>query len=68
MAAAQDPGIYLEAMEETENQVEKSNKTGRAGVFRTNGSEQQKRILVYGGHQSRETRHNKRKPHTRRIL
>ena len=48
VAAAPNPGIHLEAMEETENQVKESDETGRAGILRMNGSEQQERILVYG--------------------
>ena len=34
----------------------------------TNGGEQQTRLLVHGGHRSREKRHNKRKTRTRRVL
>lgn len=68
IAAAQNPGVYLEAMEETENQAEKSDEAGRAGVLRANGGEQQKRILVHRGNRSREKRYNKRKTRTRRVL
>ena len=68
MAAAQDSGIYLEAMEEAENQTEKPDEAGRAGVFCANGGEQQKRLLVYGRNRSRDKRHNKRKTRTRRVL
>ena len=59
MVAAQDPGVHLEAMEETENQIEEPDEAGRTGILRTNGSEQQERILVYGEHRSREKSDNK---------
>ena len=48
VAATPNPGIHLEAMEETENQAKEPDEAGRAGILRTNGSEQQERILVYG--------------------
>ena len=68
MAAAPNPGIYLEAMEEAKNQTEKPDEAEGSGVFRQNGGIQQTRILVYGGHRSRDKGHYKRKTHTRGIL
>ena len=37
VAAAPNPGIYLEAMEEAKNQTPKSDKTEGSRVFRQNG-------------------------------
>ena len=68
MAAAPNPGIYLEAMEEAENQTEKPYEVGCAGILHIYGCQQSKGLLVYGEHRSREKRHNKRKTHTRGIL
>ncbi len=68
MAAAPNPGIHLETMEEAENQTPKPDEIEGSRVFRQNGGIQQARILVYGEHRSREKRHNKRKTHTRGIL
>ena len=68
MAAAPNPSIHLEAMEETEDQIEKPCEARRAGILRTYGRQQPKGLLVYGEHGSRDKRHNKRKTHTRGIL
>ena len=48
VAAAQNPGIHLEAMEETENQAKEPDEAGRTGILCTDVSEQQERIPVYG--------------------
>ena len=68
MAEAPNPGIYLEAMEEAENQTPKPDETEGSREFCKNGGIQSPRVLVYGGHRSREKRHNERKTHTRGIL
>ena len=68
MAAAPNPCIHLEAMEETEDQTQEPHEARCAGILRTYGRQQPQRILVYGEHGSRDKRHNKRKTHTRGIL
>ena len=68
MAAAPNPCIHLEAMEETEDQTQEPHEARCAGILRTYGCQQPQRILVYGEHGSRDKRHNKRKTHTRGIL
>ena len=68
MAAASNPCIHLEAMEETEDQTQEPHEARGAGILRTYGRQQPQRILVYGEHGSRDKRHNKRKTHTRGIL
>ena len=68
MAAAPNPCIHLEAMEETEDQTQEPHEARCAGMLRTYGRQQPQRILVYGEHGSRDKRHNKRKTHTRGIL
>lgn len=68
MAAAPNPCIHLEAMEETEDQTQEPHKARCAGILRTYGRQQPQRLLVYGEHGSRDKRHNKRKTHTRGIL
>ena len=68
MAAAPNPCIHLEAMEETEDQTQEPYEARCAGILRTYGRQQPQRILVYGEHGSRDKRHNKRKTHTRGIL
>ena len=59
IAAAPNPCIHLEEMEETEDQIEKPCEARRAGILRTYGCQQPQRILVYGEHGSRDKRHNK---------
>mgnify|MGYP000106734572 FL=1 len=68
MAAAPNPCIHLEAMEETEDQTQEPHEARCAGILRTYGRQQPQRILVYGERGSRDKRHNKRKTHTRGIL
>ena len=68
MAAAPNPCIHLEAVEETEDQTQEPHEARCAGILRTYGCQQPQRILVYGEHGSRDKRHNKRKTHTRGIL
>ena len=68
MAAAPNPCIHLEAMEETEDQTQEPHEARCAGILRTYGRQQPQRLLVYGEHGSRDKRHNKRKTHTRGIL
>ena len=68
MAAASNPCIHLEAMEETEDQTQEPHEARCAGILRTYGRQQPQRLLVYGEHGSRDKRHNKRKTHTRGIL
>ena len=68
MAAAPNPCIHLEAMEETEDQTQEPHEARCAGILRTYGRQQPQRILVYGEYGSRDKRHNKRKTHTRGIL
>ena len=68
MAAAPNPCIHLEAMEETEDQTQEPHEARCAGILRTYGCQQPKGLLVYGEHGSRDKRHNKRKTHTRGIL
>ena len=68
MAAAPNPCIHLEAMEETEDQTQEPHEARGAGILRTYGRQQPQRLLVYGEHRSRDKRHNKRKTHTRGIL
>ena len=68
MAAAPNPGIHLEAMEETENQTSKPDEIESSKELRQNGGIQQTRVLVYGGHRSCEKGYNKRKTHARGIL
>lgn len=68
MAAAPNPCIHLEAMEETEDQTQEPHEARCAGILRIYGRQQPQRILVYGEHGSRDKRHNKRKTHTRGIL
>ena len=59
MAAASNPCIHLEAMEETEDQTQEPHEARGAGILRTYGRQQPQRILVYGEHGSRDKRHNK---------
>ena len=68
MAAAPNPCIHLEAMEETEDQTQEPHEARCAGILRTYGRQQPQRLLVYGEYGSRDKRHNKRKTHTRGIL
>ena len=68
MAAAPNPCIHLEAVEETEDQTQEPHEARCAGILRTYGRQQPQRILVYGEYGSRDKRHNKRKTHTRGIL
>lgn len=68
MAAAPNPCIHLEAMEETEDQTQEPHEARCAGILRTYGRQQPKGLLVYGEHGSHDKRHNKRKTHTRGIL
>ena len=68
MAAAPNPCIHLEAMEETEDQTQEPHEARGAGILRIYGRQQPKGLLVYGEHGSRDKRHNKRKTHTRGIL
>ena len=68
MAAAPNPCIHLEAMEETEDQTQEPHEARGAGILRTYGRQQPQRLLVYAEHRSRDKRHNKRKTHTRGIL
>ena len=68
MAAAQNPSVHLEAMEETENQAPKLETTGDTREVCKDGGEQPKGILVYGRNRSCEKSNNKRKTHTRRVL
>ena len=68
MAAAPNPCIHLEAMEETEDQTQEPHEARCAGILRTYGRQQPQRLLVYGERGSRDKRHNKRKTHTRGIL
>ena len=68
MAAASNPCIHLEAMEETEDQTQEPHEARCAGILRTYGRQQPQRLLVYGEYGSRDKRHNKRKTHTRGIL
>lgn len=68
MAAAPNPCIHLEAMEETEDQTQEPHEARCAGILRTYGRQQPQRLLVYGEHGSRDKRHDKRKTHTRGIL
>lgn len=59
MAAAPNPCIHLEAMEETEDQTQEPHEARCAGILRIYGRQQPKGLLVYGEHGSRDKRHNK---------
>ncbi len=47
MAIPQNPNVYMETMEETENQGEEPAENGSAGRFGMAGRKQPERILVY---------------------
>ena len=58
MAAAPNPCIHLEAMEETEDQTKEPDEAWCAGILRTYGCQLSEGLLVYGEHRSRDKGHN----------
>ncbi len=59
MAIPQNPNVYMETMEETENQGEEPAENGSAGRFVMAGRKQPERILVY--HANGSGKYGKRK-------
>ena len=68
MASQTIQAVYLETVEETRNQVAKSDEAGHSGILRQNGGQQPESLLVHGGNHHREKSYIKRKAHTRRIF
>lgn len=61
MAISQNPDVYMETMEETENEGEESAENGSTGRFGISSREQPKRLLVYDTYGSGESGNDKRK-------
>ena len=61
MAIPQNPNVYMETMEETENQGEEPAENGSAGRFGMAGRKQPERILVYHANGSGKYGNDKRK-------
>ena len=67
LVAEKNLHVYLETMEESENQVPKTAKTGNTREILIYDGVQQARILVYGRHHIRRKSQFKRKTRKRRI-
>ena len=61
MAIPQNSNVYMEAMEETENEGKEPAENGSAGRYGMAGREQPERSLVYDAYGSGESGNDKRK-------
>ena len=68
MAKSQNPNVYMETMEETENQGEEPAENGSAGRFGMAGRKQPERILVYHANGSGKYGNDKRKTDKQWLL
>lgn len=68
MAISQNSYVYMEAVEETKDQEEKSNETWNTRIFCTSGGKQPKETLVCIGNGCGQQSVNKRKTDKQRLL
>lgn len=68
MALSPDTNVYMEAMEETQNQAEKPDKDGNSRVLCTYGGKQPKRKMVLFQSYNNKTSHDKGKTDKKWIL
>ena len=68
MAISQNPNVYMETMEETENEGEEPAENGSAERIGMEGREQPKRLLVYHTNGSGKYGNDKRKTDKQWLL
>ena len=68
MAIPQNPNVYMETMEEAENEGEEPVENGSAERFGMAGRKQPERLLVYHTDGSGKYGNDKRKTDKRRLL
>ncbi len=68
MALSQDTYVYMETVEETENQAAKSDENGSAERFGMESGNEQTGILVHNTYSCRKYGNDKRKTDKQRLL